>query len=127
MTEEVEYRVLRRNGVVTCQVDRSDTKNLKHTNHHSPDGYEMGYGGSGPSDLALSILCDYFGCSPDFESESWSDDQKMAFEYHHAFKRKYIEPHHNCVRINNKEIDAFIMEEDKLASRKRVRGTISSK
>ena len=24
--------------------------------HHSPDGFEYGYGGSGPSDLALNIL-----------------------------------------------------------------------
>lgn len=24
--------------------------------HHSPDGYEWGYGGSGPSDLALNLL-----------------------------------------------------------------------
>jgi hypothetical protein len=24
--------------------------------HHSPDGYEWGYGGSGPADLALNIL-----------------------------------------------------------------------
>lgn len=27
--------------------------------HHSPDGFEWGYGGSGPSDLALNI-CEYY-------------------------------------------------------------------
>lgn len=27
---------------------------------HSPDGFEWGYGGSGPSQLALAILLDYF-------------------------------------------------------------------
>jgi hypothetical protein len=26
-----------------------------------PDGFEFGYGGSGPADLARSILVDYFG------------------------------------------------------------------
>lgn len=26
-----------------------------HVVHHSPDGYEWGYGGSGPADLALNI------------------------------------------------------------------------
>jgi hypothetical protein len=28
---------------------------------HSPDGFEWGYGGSGPADLALSILVDAVG------------------------------------------------------------------
>jgi hypothetical protein len=27
---------------------------------HSPSGFEWGYGGSGPAQLALAILCDYF-------------------------------------------------------------------
>ncbi|MFB0523952.1 MAG: DUF6166 domain-containing protein [Phycisphaerae bacterium] len=27
---------------------------------HSPDGFNWGYGGSGPADLALNILYDYF-------------------------------------------------------------------
>ncbi|HEY4690222.1 MAG TPA: DUF6166 domain-containing protein [Anaerolineae bacterium] len=29
---------------------------LAHVCHHSPTGFEWGYGGSGPADLALSIL-----------------------------------------------------------------------
>lgn len=39
-----------------------DWENLKSSNHlrnHSPDGYDWGYGGSGPAQLALSILADY--------------------------------------------------------------------
>ena len=28
---------------------------------HSPDGFEWGYGGSGPAQLALAILADYLG------------------------------------------------------------------
>lgn len=34
---------------------------LPHCVYHSPTGMETGYGGSGPADLALSILADYFG------------------------------------------------------------------
>jgi len=34
---------------------------LRHVVRHSPTGMEWGYGGSGPADLALSILTDYFG------------------------------------------------------------------
>jgi len=32
---------------------------LKHIVRHSPDGFQWGYGGSGPSDLALSIMTDF--------------------------------------------------------------------
>jgi len=33
---------------------------LIHIPYHSPDGFEWGYGGSGPADLSLSMLADYF-------------------------------------------------------------------
>lgn len=29
--------------------------------NHSPNGFEWGYGGSGPAQLALAILADHFG------------------------------------------------------------------
>lgn len=34
------------------------SERLEHKEVHSPDGFEWGYGGSGPADLALSLLCD---------------------------------------------------------------------
>lgn len=34
---------------------------LFHVCKHSPDGFNWGYGGSGPADLSLSILTDYYG------------------------------------------------------------------
>jgi len=45
-------------SVVVCTPD--GPHNLRHYNRHSPDGFEWGHGGSGPSDLALSIMIDYF-------------------------------------------------------------------
>jgi len=39
-------------------------KPLEHRVYHSPTGFEWGYGGSGPSDLARSILWDYLGKEP---------------------------------------------------------------
>lgn len=42
--------------------------------NHSPTGFEWGYGGSGPAQLALAILADHLG----------SDEQ--AFNFHHRFK-----------------------------------------
>jgi hypothetical protein len=36
-----------------------EIEELLHINKHSLDGFEWGYSGSGPSDLALSILTDF--------------------------------------------------------------------
>lgn len=41
--------------------------------NHSPTGFEFGYGGSGPAQLALAILSDCCG-------------DELAVQYHHAFK-----------------------------------------
>lgn len=37
---------------------------LRHYPYHSPDGFEWGYNGSGPADLARCILLDHFGVEP---------------------------------------------------------------
>lgn len=44
---------------------------------HSPDGFNFGYGGSGPADFALNILFK-FGCSRD-ECEVMHQDFKWKF------------------------------------------------
>lgn len=40
---------------------RMEWKPLEHRVHHSPDGMEWGFAGSGPADLARSILFDFLG------------------------------------------------------------------
>lgn len=35
-----------------------ETRPLHHIVRHSPDGFEWGYGGSGPADLALALVAD---------------------------------------------------------------------
>jgi len=40
------------------------TRLLKQRGHHSPTGFEWGYGGSGPADLARSLLHDATGEQP---------------------------------------------------------------
>lgn len=53
--------------------------NPRHDLHnHSPDGFEWGYGGSGPSQLALAILADHL-----------SDDEE-ALEIYQHFKWEVI-------------------------------------
>jgi len=39
-------------------------KPLKHHVYHSPTGFNFGYGGSGPADLARSILWNFLGKEP---------------------------------------------------------------
>lgn len=63
--------------------------------HHSPTGFEWGYEGSGPADLALNILevvllmCGYKGPKTDglFEGGSCLS---IAFALHQNFKREFI-------------------------------------
>ena len=46
--------------------------------NHSPDGFNWGYGGSGPAQLALALLLDVTG------------DEFLSAYYHQAFKRDYV-------------------------------------
>lgn len=45
---------------------------------HSPDGFEWGYGGSGPADLALNILL------------AATEDRDFAASNHQAFKWRFV-------------------------------------
>lgn len=53
-------------------------KPLPHAVLHSPTGYDWGYGGSGPADLALSILTHYLG------------DRHLAELLHQEFKWDFV-------------------------------------
>jgi hypothetical protein len=46
--------------------------------NHSPTGFEWGYGGSGPAQLALAMLADVIG------------DDEVALRLHQKFKWKVI-------------------------------------
>lgn len=61
--------------------------------HHSPDGYEFGYGGSGPADLALNCcqlylnLTGYEGKETKcYDGNCWS----LAYSLHQYFKTHFI-------------------------------------
>lgn len=65
---------------VSCTVipEEGSPYPLPHLVHHSPDGYEYGYEGSGPSELARSIVADLLG----------NKDPDPAI--YHSFKRRVI-------------------------------------
>jgi len=46
--------------------------------NHSPDGFQWGYGGSGPAQLALALLLDVTG------------DGDMSVSLHQDFKRHFV-------------------------------------
>jgi len=46
--------------------------------NHSPTGFQWGYGGSGPAQLALALLADATG------------DDRLAVHLHQPFKRHFV-------------------------------------
>lgn len=83
-------------GVILRRENDQVITNVPHlVVHHSPDGFEFGYGGSGPADLALNIVeevLDRMGY--DGERMKCFDGMcfKLAFGLHQEFKRKFIAP-----------------------------------
>ena len=66
-----------------CAVTKSNGQMLKmrlDIVNHSPTGPEWGYDGSGPAQLALAILMDFFG----------DDKRQMVEEVYQSFKRDVI-------------------------------------
>jgi hypothetical protein len=62
---------------------------------HSPNGFEWGYGGSGPTQLALAILADHLG-----------DDEK-ALQLYQLFKWQVVAflPHQSWILTSNEVED----------------------
>lgn len=60
--------------------------------NHSPDGFQWGYGGSGPAQLALAILLDVTG------------DEQLSVRLHQDFKRDKI------AQLD----DRFVLTEDEI-------------
>ena len=52
-----------------CRLDPEPSLALR---RHSPTGFEWGYGGSGPAQLALALLLDHFG-SADVAQQRYQD------------------------------------------------------
>ena len=69
--------------------------------NHSPSGFEWGYGGSGPAQLALALLLDYTG------------DDAFALNHYQAFKIEVVSQL-DCAgsdgpwRLTASEIDAAL-------------------
>ena len=70
--------------------------------NHSPDGFEYGYAGSGPAQLALAILADHLKNRPEdmryakriarLDDAELESSDKLAVRIHQAFKFIAITP-----------------------------------
>lgn len=69
-----QYEGLREGYAVMVTVNGRRLNPRRDLWNHSPSGFEWGYAGSGPAQLALAILADHCG----------NDEQ--AFDFHHRFK-----------------------------------------
>jgi len=72
---------------------------IKHIVRHSPDGFQWGYGGSGPSDLALSILTDY--CQR-------MEIEDIANKYYQQFKINFIVTAGEKIDITSDQIKEWL-------------------
>ncbi len=104
---DVVYVGYRRRGraIVEKQSDQEQLapdRSLELANH-SPSGFNWGYDGSGPAQLALALLLDY------------TDDEDVALKEYTEFKTKVVsqlectEPD-GCWRLTGREIDVALCE-----------------
>lgn len=101
---------------------------LPHLEYHSPTGFAWGYGGSGPADLALSILyCVIwramlgelvlryaFVGGPEVAASMRSQQamaQAIAWRYHHDYKADVVSvlPTHAMWRIDEADVLTFLV------------------
>lgn len=89
------YRIERtgEGGIVAKVVAEHGEYVLPHIVCHSPTGFETGYGGSGPADLALAILADHFGESEGTVREGYRQGPSRAVQFHQRFKVAFIALH----------------------------------
>lgn len=77
--------------VVTVQLvgDHGKERPLHHVEYHSPDGFSWGYGGSGPADLALSILSDMLG--ERLTKSKLVKGKSVSWDMHQRFKWAFVQ------------------------------------
>lgn len=69
----------------------SELYELPHYPYHSPDGFEWGYAGSGPAELARCILIDHFGVTPVKRGIYYETTEPELPVSYQDFKERFIE------------------------------------
>lgn len=71
--------------------------------NHSPDGFNWGYGGDGPKQLALALLLDATG------------DPELSVRLHQAFKRDFVALWVDTWEITDLDIRVWVENQARLA------------
>ena len=107
----MQFEVFRENeqvGHLDCIIRKTDSteETLHNYGYHSPDGFQIGYGGSGPADLAYSILIYYY-----LDGKVEVDKAKEYAEAaHQQFKWKFIAPEKRHLVITDREITMWLCD-----------------
>ena len=116
-----QYRIRRDEEGVFCRVNATyHSAPLKHIVFHSPDGFEISYAGSGPADLALSILADWLEESnDDVMAFVYGNEKKKirSFGLHQKFKEDFIASMpklkiDGSITIRSEEIEKWLENEE---------------
>ncbi len=95
--------------ILVSVISNGKTETLKNYGKHSPDGFQIGYAGSGPSDLAYSILIDYF---IKLEGTTWSIDfMKLKYKiesFYQQFKNDFIVREKDFLQIDSETIELWL-------------------
>ncbi len=106
------YEAMRKHGKVVAfvavpQEDGTTSRSpLPHCVRHSPTGFEIGYCGSGPADLAFSILKHWF-LSYQFSND---EAEEMTMGCYQAFKRTFIAPEHSRLCVPDNVIEEWWLD-----------------
>jgi len=76
---------------------------------HSPDGFQWGYGGSGPADLALNMLVDYFMR----KGSTLFEARQKAMPIYMKFKTEFIAKSDHILVITRQDIDTWLRKNEK--------------
>ena len=98
-------------GPIDAFVVVNDEKELlQNKGKHSPDGFQIGYGGSGPADLAYSILWDHF--TRVSNQMSVPDIRTKVVLLYQKFKEYFIVPAKNELKIDGENITWWLSVND---------------
>jgi len=85
----------------TVTVDRGDLDKRYDLLSASPSGFEWGYGGSGPAQLAIALL-------------AHASDEETACRYYQQFKQEVVaELPKDGWRLTNNDIETWLSEVDR--------------
>lgn len=81
--------------------------------NHSPDGFEWGYGGSGPAQLALALLANVYDVPERKKSRGIFDEASVAEKHYQQFKWQWVSSTtDNEWYLNEQQIRDWVMQRE---------------